>query len=271
MDGQVQAVNQLLGAPDREGRDDHLAVPLHGLSDQMDKLLKAFRRIRLHRIAIRTFHHQQFGPVGQHRVAQEGHVAPADIPGEPHPVALAILLDIQHHRGRAEDVPRIHQAGTHARERCKAGIVVNRVKVRVNPLGILDGVQRLDSRLAVGAAFVQVRGIRFLDVARVAQHDIRQLGGSRGCIDWPAKAALHQVGQVAAVVDMGVGEHGCIDFCRVIAEGAVALVRFLARPLVHAAVNQQFFPVDAHEKLRPGDRLGGSMKLDLHKFPLFLK
>ena len=95
-------------------------------------------------IAVGAFHHEVIGRLRQDRVAQERHVQPADIPGEPQARRLAVLLDIQADGCRAEDVARVEQAGGHPRDWAKRVIVLDPAQVPGDPGRVLDRVQRLD-------------------------------------------------------------------------------------------------------------------------------
>ena len=82
-DQQVQAVDQVLGAPDREGGDDDFAAPADRTQDRLMKFPMGFHWVAVRLIPIGAFHHQEIRVVRQHRIAQDRHIVPADIPGEP--------------------------------------------------------------------------------------------------------------------------------------------------------------------------------------------
>jgi hypothetical protein len=80
-------------------------------------------------------------------------------------------------------------------------------------------------------------------MARIQQHNIGEVRGGVGCKYLPPESLPHQVGQVAAVVDMRVGKDHCIDGLGIEREFQVALVRLLARPLEQTALQQQRWPL----------------------------
>ena len=78
----------------------------------------------------------------------------------------------------------------------------------------------------------------FLQASGVGQHDVGKCNRSWGCIDGPAKAGSVERWQIAAVVEMGVGEHHCVEM-RDIKRGCLPVAQpefFLA--LVEACIDQ---------------------------------
>jgi hypothetical protein len=76
-------------------------------------------------------------------------------------------------------------------------------EVTGNLLGIFHGVQRFDRRFATfGTLLVDEYRIRFLNMPRIAQHDVCQVNRGLRSEYRPAKIMFHQMRQVAAVVDM---------------------------------------------------------------------
>lgn len=106
--------------------------------------------------------------------------------------------------------------------------------------GIRLSIERLDWRLApLGAALVDKLGVRLLDVARVLQHHIRQVGGGLRHVDRPIEAAPHQVGQVARVVDVRVRQDDRIHGARIEREVQVSGVGLLPSPLIQPTVQKE--------------------------------
>ena len=77
---------------------------------------------------------------------------------------------------------------------------------------VLQGVQRLHGGTARPLPLlIFVGGIVLLNLGGVPQHDGQQLGGEPGAVDIAREALLHQQGQAARVVDVGVGDHHVVD------------------------------------------------------------
>ena len=73
----------------------------------------------------------------------------------------------------------------------------------------------------------------------IPQHNITEPAGGPGCVDFAPISLFGQQGQVAAVVNMGVGQQNTVDFARSHRQGLV-FVDILS--LLHAAVNQEMQP-----------------------------
>src|SRR4030042_3353487 len=99
---------------------------------------------------------------------------------------------------------------------------------------------------------------------RIYQHDVRQVGSSSCGENWAMAALFHQVGQVAAVVNVCVRKDDCIDFAWVKGKVAVTFIRFLPPPLVKATVQQQVVSIYRQQMLRTGNSLGCPVKIDPH-------
>ena len=94
----------------------------------------------------------------------------------------------------------------------------------------------------------------------VPEHDGQQLSGQAGCEDAAVKALLHQQGQTAGVVDMGVGDQHIIYVIGGEVQG-IAVVFVLA--LLQAAVDENFFAVDLQAVTAAGDRVGPRRKMSV--------
>ena len=73
--------------------------------------------------------------------------------------------------------------------------------------GVLAGVEGLDVALPGFVCFlVEVAGVFLLDLGGVEEHEGGDGGGGAGAVDGAGEALLDEVGEVAAVVLVGVGE-----------------------------------------------------------------
>src|SRR3972149_2344270 len=99
---------------------------------------------------------------------------------------------------------------------------------------------------------------------RLAQ---QRIGGGRagGGVDRSAEAMPYQVGQVAAMIEVSVGEHDGVEVRGVEVEFEVAGVRLAAGALEQAAIEQQALPVQRQQVARTRDRLGCPMEGKLHR------
>ena len=92
-------------------------------------------------------------------------------------------------------MPRLHQAGRYPGCWLELLIVFHADEVLRHHGGVFLRIERLDQRLAMLlAALVDERHIRLLDVPRIDQHDVRQVGGRLCGEDRTAEAGLDQAG-----------------------------------------------------------------------------
>ena len=107
------------------------------------------------------------------------------------------------------------------------------------------GVERL-GRLVLGEALlVGIGGFFLLQLGRVEQHDAEQVGGGSVQRDAAPEAVVHQLGQVAAVVDVGVGEDNQLHVGRGQRQGLAVAQAQLLQALEQAAVDQQLVGLGA--------------------------
>ena len=124
--------------------------------------------------------------------------------------------------------------------------------------GVLLGVERQRRIVLAVALPVRVLGLFLLEVAAVGEHDRREVPGSRRRVHRTAVAEPVQPRQVAAVIDVGVGEHDGVD--RVGRHREVLPVRqpkFLAA-LEHAAVDEDTCVLGLEQSLAARHRLGAA-------------
>ena len=111
----------------------------------------------------------------------------------------------------------------------------------LHPQGVLHGVKGLHHRPAgpeVLAVFVL--RVRLLDVGRVLEHNVQQLGGEPGGEDAPLEPLLYQHGDAAGVVDVGVGHQDIINIAGMKRQAGVI---HLVPALLQAAVDEDLLAV----------------------------
>ena len=135
--------------------------------------------------------------------------------------------------------------------------------------GIQPGVQR--QRRAVAAEFVAVQEgcVFFLQVAAVGQQDGAQVAGAPRGMDVAVVAVAGEQGQVAAVVQVGVGENHRIDLVGRQGQWLPVAKAQLLVALEQPAIHQHAFAVVAHQVLRPGHGAGSAQKGDAHAHVCF--
>ena len=140
--------------------------------------------------------------------------------------------------------------------------VLHRLQHMDGLLGVHQGVKRLHRRQSGALALLVVPvGVPLLDVGGVPEHDAHQLGGQAGGEDTAVEALLHQQGQAAGVVDVGVGNQNIVD---VVGGEVQRVVVMLVLALLQAAVDKNFLAVDLQAVAAAGYRVGRSEKCQLH-------
>ena len=153
----------------------------------------------------------------------------------------------------------------HSRPQLVGLVIIDPLKILQRLGGIFLGVNRLNRGLPqLLALFVDVGHVHFLDMAAVQEHGIAEVGGGRGAQDPPPKALAHQVGDIAGVVDVGVGQHQDIDGRRVVRKIPVDSPGLFPLPLKETAFQQNLLPVQLQQVLGAGDGLDCPVKGDVH-------
>ena len=84
----------------------------------------------------------------------------------------------------------------------------------------------------------------------------------RGCGDPAPEAVLDEPGQVADVVDVGVGQRDGVDLRRVDRQPIPVPESKLLQPLVETAVDEELLATRLDQELRAGDRPRGAQAVD---------
>ena len=233
-------IEQLLGAAHRKAGDDHVAAPVKGALQDLHQLPDVIGAGRVAAVAVGGLHDDivRLGQVGG--VFQDGLVQVADVPRKDQLGGLVPFGDPELNAGRAQQVAHVGKAGLHPGGKLHFPAVIHPDEQADGGLGVLDGVIRLHrGQAGAGVLAVFPLRLRLLDVGGVPQHDVAQAAGGPGGVD-PAPVALFgQQGQMAAVVDVGVGQQDPVDLPGGDGQGLV-LVDILA--LLHAAVDQEMQP-----------------------------
>ena len=103
-----------------------------------------------------------------------------------------------------------------------------------------------------------------LQLARVEQHEGRQLDGSLRRPDRTLEPFLHDVRNQPAVIEVRVCQQDRVDFRRVVGERNPVPDRLVGAALEHAAVDEDPRAIGGEQELRAGDSRGGAEELNLH-------
>jgi hypothetical protein len=94
----------------------------------------------------------------------------------------------------------------------------------------------------------------------VGQHQLAEIGGSRGAEDAAAEAVRNQPRQQPAVVEMGVRQHHRLHRRRLDRQPRPVPLAQRLQPLEHAAVDEDTMLIDLEQVLGPGNRAGRAEK-----------
>ena len=267
LDEVVDDVEELLGALDGEGGDEDFAAVFEGVGEDAAEVLAGVGVHFMFAPAVGAFHDDGVDVRGVVRIAQEVVVAAADIAGEEETFFLAggAVVEVEDDLGGAEDVAGIDEGDLDAIANEHGAVVVEGDELPEGLFGIDGGVERGVEGLAfAGAFFVGVFDVGGLDPGGVGQHNLAEVAGGGGGVDVSAVALAGEVGEIPAVVDVGVGEDHGGEVGRVEGEMFVAVVGFLAVPLVKPAVEQDALAIDLDEVLGAGGGAGGAVEGDFH-------
>ena len=260
-------VQQLLGAAHGEGGDDHVAPIAQSLVNNGGQVGGVVR------LLVHVVEPVAVGALGEHivgvpdvlGVADDGLIPVADVAGKDHLAGVVPLGEPHLHAGRAQQVPGVHEAHLHPVGDLKRVTVLAGDDALDRLLRVVDGVEGLH-RLLPGplALLVLPLGVALLDVGRVPQHDGQKLPRQAGAVDVAGEALLHQQGNAAGVVDVGVGDHHSVD----IPGGKVQLLVVpLVPALLQAAVHQNLLSPALHTVAASGDGPCRAEKGQFHGAP----
>ena len=261
-------IQQLLGAPHGKGGDDHVAALAQRFVDDLRQLVGVAPDLGVVAVAVGALHDHEVRLMEELRVADDGLIHVANVAGEDDGAHLAALGDRQLHAGGAKQMAGINALHADALAQIHLFAVFAGGEKFLHPQSVLHGVQRLHHRPAGAEVLaVLVFGVGLLNVRRVLQHDVHELGGEAGGEDAPLKALLYKHGNAAGVVDVGVGHQHIVDLACV--EGQAAVVH-LVPSLLQAAVDEDLFAVCLQTVAAAGDALVSAEKAQFHSGSSFL-
>ena len=249
----AEVVDQLLGPTDGEGRHHEGGAAGHRRLDDALDLVGHGRRV-VQPVAVGRLHEHVVGLPEGLRVEEDGRPVAADVPREHEPAGSAVPLQGERDGRRAEDVSRPPER----RLRRPVGAGPACGSRGPPPLGrpraLLRRVERQRGRVLRRPASVVVRGVLFLEVAGVRKHDSREVRGPSRRGDSPPEAVLDEPGQVADMVDVGVGQRDGVDPRGVDGQRIPVPEAQVLQSLVEPAVDEEPASVHLDQELRAGDR-----------------
>ena len=234
----VEAVDQLLGAPERERGDQHLAPARRHPAHRFTQALLGVGHRLVLPVGVGGLDDEGVDRSGRRlRVADDGEPAPADVAGEHQPVAPG-LGDPDVHAGRSQDVAGVHELEREMFPEVGDAPIGYAHHQLLGRDGVGQGVERLALRVRLAAALEKLE-ILLLDVRRVGQHDGAEVPGRGRGVDRSVEAVAHQQREPARVVDVGVAQHDAVEAPGIEGEPGVELPRLRPVPLEQPGVEQE--------------------------------
>ena len=260
--GALQALQhrqQCLRPADGKGGQQHAAAARHRVAHDLRQPLRRVVVGGVQPVAVGGFDQQHVHRAQRLRRRHQDVAAAAQVAREAQGFAAAP----QRHGAGAQQVADRREGHVHVTHPAHPARR-QRHQLGDGPLGVGLGVERQRLGMAREALPVGAAGVFFLQVGAVKQQHLGQIAGGRAGVDRPAKARLHQAGQPAAVVQVGVAEHHRVNGVRGHAQRRpVALAQHLPA-LEQAAVEQDALVAQRDEVAGTGDGIGGAEELDLH-------
>ena len=186
-------VDDLLGPPHGECRNDQLALLLGSSLDGIQQHLTHLTPLGMHPVAIGAFHDHVVGLGNDVRITQNGCTGMSDIAAEdesPHPVAF---IHVDTYAGRTQHVAGVPKGRLHVGQRREQGAILDRYELTNRGHGILAGIQRFEwLTVFTFSAAVDVGHVGYLDVGGIQQHPRCQVSGCRSAINRAAKSFADQ-------------------------------------------------------------------------------
>ncbi|OPZ61047.1 MAG: hypothetical protein BWY87_00070 [Deltaproteobacteria bacterium ADurb.Bin510] len=256
----AQHIEQLLGALDREGRNHNLFAVTRGIVDGLEQLDLAGLERAVQTVAIGRFDENHVGLFDRGRVLHNQLVVAADVARKDQLDLAFVVRDPQLQDAGTQDVAGVFEACLHAGTDVEAVVGLLGVQVVDAFLSVFGGVERHHLLVLLTAVLAVLPfGFDFLDVGRIEQHDLAQVGGWRRGDDRAAETILDQLGQSAGVVEVGVGQQHGFDFAGIEVPGQPVAGLHLSAALEEAAVDQDLFAAGGFDQvIGAGHAAGGS-------------
>ena len=262
----MQAVEHLLGALYRKGRDNDLLALAVAVGNGFGQFRIAQGLIFVVAVAVGGFHEDVVRLRGLFRVAHDKGLGPPDVARKDHTGGASVFVGLQTQAARTQDVPGVVVSDADARCGLKGLVVVHGLKEAGGFLCVLGGVE---GGGRVGQAAPQILSgfalrFHFLNMSAVFQHELQQFARGAGAVDGLGVALAHHLGQQAGVVDVGMRDKDEIDVLGPVGLGVpvAGFNRLIA--LVHAAVHAKALAVGFDHITGTGHGLRRAQKLNFH-------
>ena len=257
-----QEIEHLLGAAHRKAGHHQIAPPVKGALEHPGQVVYIVGPGAVAAAAVGGFHHHHVGLGEIAGVVEQRLVEVAHVAGEGQGLLFALLLHPDLDAGRAQQMAHVGEPHRNA--------LAHRHHLAVAAGGeLLHGVHRVLHRVE-GQIFRQARplclavapfGFKFLDMARIPQHDVAQVGGGPGAVNGTPEALPAQKGKPARVVDVGVGQQHRVHIPR--RQGQFGVFVFVGA-LFQPAVDEDVLSVCLQQRAAAGYLVSRAQKGEFH-------
>ena len=259
----AQQVQKLLRPAHGEGRDNDAAAAVERPLQNLCQLRAHVLGLVVQAVAVGRLDNEIVRLGDGQGIVQDRLVNVADVAGEHNFFLGAVLPQPELNAGRAQQMADIGKAHAQAVGNRHAFAIPAGTEARRRALRIVNGVQRFDRRLARTLSLARFpRGLGFLNVRRVAQHNVGQTARGRCSVDFSPEAVLIELRQKPRVVDMRMGQKDGADVLRRDGQRDI-LVNVHA--LLHAPVDQVVLSCQLQQRTAPRDLMGRADECDLHR------
>jgi hypothetical protein len=190
---------------------------------------------------------------------------------------VAHAADVTREQQRAAAMAHVDAAGAQqvaggreahvGRAQAQLAVARQRRELLERRLGLAHAVQRQSLVVPAAALLVGPAGVFLLQVGTVAQQHIAQVPRGGGRVDRALEALAAECGQVAAVVEVGVGEQHRVELhCGRSERSPVAFAQgFVA--LEQASIEQEALLAQGQQVARARDGVGGAEESEFHGAP----
>ncbi len=266
-DALVQKEQDLLGALQRERRDDDVAATRECLFDGQIKLIDRRLQRSVLPIAVGRFHHHDICRRRRNGIAQQRPPGVAEVARKQD--ASTLLVSLDEDAGRTKNVAGIEEGRAKARFELHRRAVIRGAAEMVEAVERIDhGVERLRSFGLVTVSPCDARTVArlfFLKMGGIEQDQANEFTRRRGGDDLAAESALHQQRQPAAVIEMGVGQQEEVHLGRIETERLGVLFVEFAAALEHPAIDEDAAPRRLDHVAGAGDIAVRPMERQLHR------
>src|SRR6266513_3173974 len=216
-------------------------------------------------VAVGAFNLEVINLFDRFGVAENVVGAAPDVAAEQKAVQATGVANVEDNLGGAKDVPGIAKSNGDTVDDREGTVVIDGHELANRPFSIRGGIKRLDRRLSfLRPYFGDKLGVGALNLGGIFEHNRGEVARGERAVNVSGVALAAEVWQIAAVINVRVAEHDCVERLRVEWKITVALDGFVAFALEQPAFEEEALLIDFEQKEGAGCGAGGAEEVDLH-------